>query len=246
VQLALVTGTSRGLGKAVAARLLEHDWTVLGMSRSAPPSELSGAHYRHVSIDLSNLDAVQSICNDAIPTLLAEGCTRLGLVNNAGVLAPMGPLPELDPEALHVSWVVNVLTPVLLMGACVRHGGSLPVRIVNLSSGAATDAYPGWAAYCAGKAALRMADQVLATELEEVPGLQGRDVAVVSYAPNVVRTRMQEEIRNMAPARFPRLQKFVDLHESGSLVEPEAPAAEICDLLSADHLPPWSDRRYLP
>ena len=113
-------------------------------------------------------------------------------------------------------------------------------------SGAAVNPYPGWAAYCAGKAALRMAGQVLGLEAAEVPALAGRDLAVVAYPPHVVATAMQEAIRATSPEQFPRRQKFALLHESGALVTPDGPAAEIAELLGSDGLPPFSERRYEP
>ena len=76
--------------------------------------------------------------------------------------------------------------------------------------------------------------------------LQGRDVRIVSYAPHVVATAMQEEIRAVDEARFPRRRKFVELKESNALVPPEGPAGEIAALLEADDLPRWSARRFEP
>ena len=116
--------------------------------------------------------------------------------------------------------------------------------MVNVSSGAATKAYPGWGAYCLGKAGLRMASMVGAIEAEEISGLAERDIAVVSFAPGVIETPMQDEVRASDPDHFPRRQRFVELKESGSLLDASLPAAAIADLLDSDDLPRYTETRY--
>ena len=71
-------------------------------------------------------------------------------------------------------------------------------------------------------------------------------MAAIAYAPHVVATPMQEEIRDADTDDFPRRQRFVELHERDQLVPPQGPAAEIADLLEADDLPAWSERRFQP
>lgn len=133
---------------------------------------------------------------------------------------------------LAATLLLNVAAPVLLHGWLLRAAATTArVRIIDVSSGATTKPYPGWASYCASKAALDMAGQVLAAEIDEVPAHAGRDVAVVSFAPGVVATEMQVRLRQADPADFPRRDRFVALQEDGALLEPEAPATEIAALL---------------
>lgn len=245
--LALVTGTSRGIGAAVARELLERGWRVLGVARGAPADGLEGGAYRHERVDLSDLAQLEAFGDGTLRDALGDARpARVGLVNNAGTLSPLGPLPELPLAELARATVVNALAPVYLTGCVLRHAPDAATRIVDLSSGAATSAYPGWTAYCSTKAALKMAGDVLAVELDETESLRGRDVALVSYAPHVVATRMQEELRATPESAFPRRARFVALHEEGALVAPEGPAAEIADVLEADDLPRHSTRRYQP
>lgn len=246
-KLAIVTGTSRGLGLAVARELLDRDWRVAGVARSPAPAELARSGYRHARLDLSDVEAASAWFEGPFREEFARsGADRLGLVNNAGVLEPMEPLATAGAAALSRSFAVNVVAPAWLMGFALRLAPLARLRVVNVSSGAAVNPYPGWAAYCAGKAALRMAGQVLGLEAAEVPALAGRDLAVVAYPPHVVATAMQEAIRATSPEQFPRRQKFALLHESGALVTPDGPAAEIAELLGSDGLPPFSERRYEP
>jgi NAD(P)-dependent dehydrogenase (short-subunit alcohol dehydrogenase family) len=90
--------------------------------------------------------------------------------------------------------------------------------------------YEGWTSYGAGKAAV---DQwVRAAGAEQVR--RGNHCRVLSVAPGIVATAMQEQIRATSADVFPEVAKFVDLHESGELREPATVAREIWDLLDLD------------
>lgn len=250
---AVVTGTSRGLGPAIARALLDRGWDVVGVARSAAPPHLAepgraGARYAHIRLDLGDPEALEAALADELSDRLAPaGCDRVALVNNAARLAPIGPATSLDAPALAAHLAVNVAAPARLAGAVLAAApDGVPIRIVNVSSGAATRAYPGWTAYCAGKAALAMTSAVLAAELEAYPQLAGRDVRVVDYAPHVVATPMQQALRATDPADFPLRQRFVDLHEAGDLVPPEGPAREIAELVERDDGPVHDTLRYRP
>lgn len=239
-----MTGTTRGLGLAVAETLLARGWHVVGLARGAAPSRLATGAYRHCVVDLADLPALERWIEREAPGLFPAAETRrLGLVNNAALLE-QGSTEELGSEALARALLVGSAAPTLLMGWALGAAPRVPLRIVNVSSGAASSPYPGWSAYCMGKAALDMASAVVGLELEEVPRLAGRDASVVSYAPGVVDTAMQAEIRAADPASFPRRARFVELHMRGELVAPSRPAAEIADLLDADGLPRFSRRRF--
>lgn len=242
--LAIVTGSSRGIGRAVVEALLERDFEVAGVARSAPEGLMTD-RYRHFECDLDDLDAVHRTFDARIPKAMTfEGRRRIALVNNAGIL-DVESIAVAQLEHLDRSLRVNVAVPVYLYGWLLRHAPlDAALRVVDVSSGAASSAYPGWVAYCASKAALDMAGQVFAVELDEVPVMQGRDVALVSFAPGVVATAMQEQIRAADDAQFPRRDRFVEMHERGDLLDPRGPAAEIAEILREDGLPPFSRRRF--
>lgn len=242
--LAIVTGTSRGIGRAVALALLERGFEVAGVSRNTPDG-LEHERYRHFVCDLTDLDATRQMFEAELPARMRpDARRRIGLVNNAGRL-DVEPVVEARLENLAASLTVNVAVPIYLHGWALRHAADgAAVRIVDVSSGAASSPYPGWVAYCASKAALEMAGEVLAVELDEVPAVRGRDVAVVAYAPGVVATRMQEQIRAASDAAFPRRARFLELHANDELLDPARPAAEIAELLRSDGLPSFSRRHF--
>jgi len=251
-RLALVTGSSSGIGAAVARALLERGWTVIGMARrhvavssgsAGPTGPASTATYRHVTVDLADIAAsCESIERAVTPMLEAERWSRIGLVNNAASGALLGPIERIRPADLQRLLAVNVTAPVWLIGLLLRHGPtSAARRIVNVSSGAAVRAF---AAYGSSKAALRMAGMVAAEELGSAdrppPALE---VAILNYEPGIVDTDMQREARSLSPGEFPWVGLFRHFSEHGMLVPADAPAREIIDFLEADAKPRFSERR---
>lgn len=133
-----------------------------------------------------------------------------------------------------------------MMGAVLSNAPhEAAVRIVNLSSGAAVQAFPGLSAYSSSKAALRMAGMVLATELDsaERAGAVPADVAILSYEPGTVDTPMQESTRATPTDVFPWRGLFDRLKAEGLLVAPERPAAEIADFLEGTGQARFTERR---
>lgn len=243
-RLALVTGTSAGLGHSTAVALLAKGWSVIGVSRRAAP--IGHDAYRHEALDLGDLAAVEAFASRLSAEPPVAGAARLGLVNNAAQLGPMRPLTRLTAADLKRASAVNAIAPLLLAGAMARLAGARPLRIVNVSSGAATSARAGRTAYSSTKAALRLGGMALAAEAVAGIGGTGRNLALVSYEPNMVDTAMQAENRAASPEDLPDAAVFVALQAEGRLVAPERPAAEIAGLLDRDDLPPFSELRFEP
>lgn len=244
-KLAIVTGTSSGVGSAVATRFLEHDWNVIGVSRRA--SSHANARYRHLRLDLSDVASVTSVFErDVAPTLHDDGWSRIALVNNAASAALLGPIERLNVNDLVSLYAVNLAAPVWCMGFVSRHTPkSAALRIVNLSTGAAVQAFAGLGGYGSSKAGLRMAGMVLAAEWESTaPDAPTRsNAAILSYEPGTVDTPLQEAARSYSTADFPWVGMFTAIRDRGALVPPEAPAAEIILFAEADGLPTFSERR---
>jgi NAD(P)-dependent dehydrogenase (short-subunit alcohol dehydrogenase family) len=242
--LAIVTGTSTGIGEAVARQLLERGWEVIGVARR--PAPLTQANYRHVAFDLAMAAEDPGQLEAAITTHIAgRSSHRVGLVNNAAAPEGLMPLANLDPRQVARVYAVNVVAPLWLMGFVVR---TLPpdaaLRIVNVSSGAATNGFPGLAAYGSSKAALRLAGMSLAQEWDTAtPSKVLRDAAILSYEPGVVDTDMQRYARSRSPEEFPWVQMFLDFARRGIAVPPERPARDIVEFLESNHQPRFAERR---
>ncbi len=224
---AMLTGHTRGLGAAVAGELLARGIAVLGVARTGN-AELATKHtamLTQVRIDLADANAVAAWLADGVLEQFFTGCTTALLINNAGLLQPVGPAGTLTAAAVATAVSVNVTAPLLFADRFIAASARAPDRrLVHVSSGAARGAYPGWSIYCATKAALD--HHARAVALESHPGLR-----VASLAPGVIDTDMQAEIRATPSDRFPLRERFVGLKEQGLLTCPAVAARQLVDHL---------------
>ncbi len=224
-----ITGTSQGIGKALAASLLQEPKVkVLGAARH---QTISHPNYRHLQIDLSQTDNLIASLPDFFPDL--SDATELVLVNNAGVLGEIGYVGEKDPKDFGYVFSVNVTAPAILMNAFLEKYKALkiPKIILNISSGAGKYPLDGWASYCASKAALDLFSQTV----QEEQNLRKSGVKVISLAPGIVDTPMQAQIRQADENQFSLLDKFQQYKSSDSLASPETVGEKLKKLLQ--HIP---------
>lgn len=219
---AIVTGHTRGLGAAIAAELRARGIAVLGLARGRSP--LAGIE--QVELDMADPAALQAWLSGATLRGFVAGADTVLLVNNAGVVTPVGPLASQEPAAVLRAVSLNVAAPLALAAAFAQAAPASERRILHVSSGAGRNAYPGWAVYCATKAALD--HHARAVQLDG-----DRRVRAVSLAPGVIDTDMQAAIRATPGAHFPLRQRFVDLKDSGALVAPAQCARAVVDYLLA-------------
>lgn len=177
---ALVTGGNRGIGLAVVQELAARGAEVTFTCRAEAGVSAAGSLARGVVCDATDTAGIEA--------LVAEGFDIV--VNNAGVIGPIGRIADVSVADWAGNIAVNLVGAYAVVRAAVRmmepRGGGV---IVNLSSGAARRPLEGWSAYCAGKAGLAMLTRSVHLEY----GAAG--VQVYGFAPGVVDTGMQGEIR---------------------------------------------------
>ena len=188
-RVALVTGASRGLGLVIARVLAKRGYGVVigGRDRKAlddAAAELSS--YAPLVAPIAG-----DITDQSVRAQLIDAANRLGgldvLVNNASELGPVGPLMAFDVPRFGRLFPVNVGAPMVLTQRALPLLRARRGLVVNITSDAATAAYPGWGPYGATKAALELLTRTLATELRD----QG--VSAILVDPGDMRTRMHQE-----------------------------------------------------
>ncbi len=228
-RVAVVTGASRGLGSGLAAAFAARGMG-LGLCARSLPAAPPGSDALTAAVDVRDADAVERFTREVV-----ERFGRIDLwVNNAGVLEPIGPLADTDPEELRRNVDVNVLGVAYGSAAFARHVRGRVGRglLINISSGAATTVYLGWAAYCASKAAVDMLTAVVASEE------RGAGLAALALSPGIIDTDMQALIRATPASVLPASDRFRTLHAEGRFNAPDQVAAFILErfaTLDAEH-----------
>ena len=223
MNLYIVTGTTKGLGKALADRIaLDPDNELIALAR-APDGDIPGGV--RFEVDLADTAAIDRAADRVAQRLRGKRYAKAVLINNAGIVLPVAPLERADPYDLERNLVVNLVAPVLLMRRFLAdtEGVATLRRIINISSGAARRPVQGWGAYCAAKAGLDMATRVVALEAEA----RGLAIEAVSLAPGVIDTPMQGVVRGASAADFADVERFRQMKAEGVLRAAEDVAAEI-------------------
>jgi benzil reductase ((S)-benzoin forming) len=227
--LTILTGASRGLGRAMAAQLLAQGHQLLTLARR-PDATLEGPALEQWAVDLADPLPVAARLEAWLAALPAARFGSVTLIHNAALITAPGPSERVSNEELSVALRVGLEAPVLLTAAFLRAtAGWLGARkILSISSGLGRRAMAGTAPYCAVKAGLD--HHARAVALDEAAKPDG--ARIVSLAPGVIDTDMQVTLRSGDPAGFPDIGTFRQLHASGSLTSAEAAATRVLGYLA--------------
>lgn len=216
--LVFVTGVSSGIGKAIA-ETVPLPARVIGISRRALPG------VQHVPADLSDPSGWERVAHAFEQEVAGFEGDRIVFLHAAGTLTPIGFAGEVDRKGYERQVLLNAACPLVLGDAFLRATRDVKAacELVMISSGAAHSVYEGWSAYGSGKAAVDQWVRTVGAELAR----RKRRCRVVSIAPGVIATPMQEEIRATPITHFPARDRFVALHARGELRDPTEAARDI-------------------
>lgn len=212
LRVAIVTGASGGIGRAVALRLARDGFrVVLNYAGNAENAEAAVAEIKAgdgqafaVQADMANAAAVERLFQE---TLGAFG--RIDVVVNCAGIMPLGPIAEGSLETFDRVVATNLRGSFIVMAQAAKHvakGG----RIIMFSSSVIAKAFPGYGAYIASKAGVEGLVRVLANEL------RGREVTVNAVAPGPIATELFLKGKTQA-----QIEEFRRLAPLGRLGQPE-------------------------
>ena len=203
----LITGASSGVGNSLVHHLAGPYRVIAAARRIDRLQRDFGALPSVVThgVDLADLDAVQNFCS----ALRSDGEVVTHIINNAGTNR-RGGVASLPPEAMTTSLNVNAMAPLIIMqaflpGMQARDFG----RIVNVTSGAPLNCFPGFSAYSASKAALNAITVTAAKEHEAT------NIRINLMSPGPVRSEMAPDAALDPSACHATLDHLLELPADG-------------------------------
>ncbi|MDZ7812509.1 MAG: SDR family NAD(P)-dependent oxidoreductase [Ideonella sp.] len=231
--LTLLTGSSRGMGEAMARQCLQAGHQVLGMARHANAGLVALAAPQQLTqweVDLSEAQGVAERLATWLGEQDAQRFNAVQLINNAGVIATLAPLSQVPlSETVH-ALRVGLEATLLLTSRFLAATADWPAqrKVLNISSGLGRRAMAGSASYCAAKAGMDHFSRAVA--LEEAVKPNG--ARIVSLAPGVIATDMQVQLRSADPVQFPDRMAFEQLLAQGQLASPDDAARKVLAYLA--------------
>lgn len=151
MELYIITGASKGLGKAIALQALEKGHEVHALSRTT--TDVSHEKLTQHQIDLINLTEAEQQFKTLLSSINPADYSAITLINNAGMVTPIKRAGEASLEELQHHYQLNLTAPVLLSQLFTKQFAAFSGRktIVNITSGAAKNPYKGGARIAAQK-----------------------------------------------------------------------------------------------
>ena len=223
--MVFVTGVTSGIGRSLVQKILSVGMECCAIVRDIDKAQqvFSETENRNFVITNYEINSFMETVSEAINLSDTQSkISEIILILNAFDISPIKMAKEFTKEEVNKNINFNIAKQIDIAIKVLEfsHSLNIPLKIINLDSGAAYQPISGWSLYCAGKAYLNMFLRVFSQE---------NNVPLVLYEPGVVDTKMQECIRNSSEANFPMVEKFRNYHSSGQLNSPDAVAQDIFD-----------------
>ena len=230
----IITGASRGLGVHIARAMWDNGANLLLVARSAQAlMDLKEDFERNPMPDQGIHITVADLALSTATGLILQEARKVwgrldGLVNNAGILGPVGPLWKNPWNAWEETIRVNLLAPVSLCRACIgwmKETGQ--GKIINLSGGGATGPRPNFSAYAVAKTGVVRFTEILAEEVRDF-NIQVNSIAPGSLNTDMLETVLQEDPESVGKDEYESVLK----QKEGGGASPDR-AARLCVFLAS-------------
>lgn len=213
----IITGSSKGLGKALTELLLNDENNIVyGVARNCT---ITHKNYHHINADFSKTADILSF---ECPEL--EKPARIVLINNAGIVGDINHIGNVDEQSIVDCYTVNLIAPSVLINKFLKDYHQIEDKlIINISSGAGKSAIDGWSSYCATKSGLDMFSNVVNEEFQ----LDNSTTKILSLAPGIIDTGMQDQIRTASKEGFSNIERFKSYKKEGDLASAELTAEKV-------------------
>ncbi|MFT4398781.1 (S)-benzoin forming benzil reductase [Bacillus sp. SW14] len=230
----IITGASKGIGEALGKKLIHSNHRLYCMSRRANQSLINqDPQLRYYSFDLRENHKIEALFQDLFADINHDPHPEgIYLINNAGVLSPVGPIEHNKAEDMVQHMQVNLMAPMVMTSQFVKHTKLIDTdkRIMNISSASAKYVLPSQSCYSTSKAGLDSFTKSIKLEQEN----QQNPVKIAAVYPGVIDTQLQTEIRSVRKEDFPYVDEFIQLKKTGKLQSPEETADALIQFLTHD------------
>lgn len=228
--IAILTGSSRGIGQALQKELLLKGILLITINRNSIEQSHPG-HLINFPFDLSNIPEIPELVQKITIFLHKQDFESIWLIHNAATLGSIRKMTSSDVETMAETIETNLISPMSISSLLIRslQTFSCSIRIIHISSGAAFHPIHGLGPYCISKAGMEMLSKILVLEEGHT-----RDFKSITISPGVVDTAMQESIRKSSKEDFSQLEHFIGFKEKGMLADANVLARKILSLLVDD------------
>lgn len=231
MNLSIVTGGSKGLGKSIVESLLIKGDHVACISRH---TEKDTNSLRHYSFDFENTNGLIPLLDKIFQDFPLDQYDQISLINNAGIVNPIAHADKLTEPDVLKNILINLYSPIALSAVFLNKLSLYKKKkiILNISSGVARRPKACWSVYSAAKSGLESFSVAVQKEFE------GDELTkVYTFDPGVMDTDMQGDIRKVSADDFPELDRFVGYKEKNELVHPKVIAEMVIKILFKNHGP---------
>jgi len=225
----LITGTSKGIGEALAQKVLDKGNTVLGVSRNQSDTLIKSTKYYHLSFDLMDTSRITQIMEKVGEIVDNRSFDFVCLVNNASAVEPLKSIEKCPVTEIESHVRIGLIAPMILTSMFIRKFSDVEIgkKVVFISSGAAFTALPGASIYCSSKAGINMFAQCVGLEQKN----KEYGFEVVAIGPGMVDTSLQQAFRSKTSDEFASVGYFKQAFQAGKLQEPVTVAEKIYTIL---------------